>query len=123
MSTEHPLPASDNSARPSLGRVLAAVWLCLSQAILVGSIVLVLVVFSAGFFPFASVQNDPTFGPLSGIGLKGTLPFLGSVVVWGVVLGIVVGSWTLWARRRHGLAALVSSLPLLLVLLTVVFDL
>ncbi len=123
MSTERPSTAPAVSGRLSPGRVLAAVWLCLSQAIFVAAIVVVIVVFSVGFYPFSSTENDPTFGFLSGIGLKGTLPFLGSVVVWGVVLGIVVGSWTLWARRRHGLAVLVSSLPLLLALLTVVFDL
>ena len=59
------------------------------------------------------VRGDPTFGFLSGLELRMALPVLGLFVGGGTVLGVMVGSWKLWARRRHGWAVLVSSLPLL----------
>jgi hypothetical protein len=104
-------PMTDDSSRRSLGRVLAAVWLVVSQVMFIGPLVFIIVMFSVGFFPFASVKGDPTFGFLSGVGFKGVPSLFGWVFLGGVVLGIVLGSWTLWAQRQHGRAVLVSSLP------------
>jgi hypothetical protein len=115
-------PAPDSSGRRSPTRVLAAVWLGVSQAIMVGVLLVVVVGavgLAEGFSPFSSTAGDPTFGFLSGITLRAAVPFLGLFVGGGVFLGIVVGSWKLWARRKHGWAVLVSSLPYLLLLVMV----
>ena len=67
-----------------------------------------------GPFDVHPVRGDPTFGFLSGLELRMALPMLGLAVGGGMVAGIVIGSWKLWARRKHAWAVLVSSLPLLL---------
>lgn len=116
MSIDRPSPEPPESRPPSLGRVLAAIWLVFSQAIFVG-VPLAVLLFRAlldGAQPFSGLSGDPTFGFLSGIKLKTAIPLLVPVVVVGTVLGFTVGSWKLWARRKHGWAVLVSSLPVLL---------
>ncbi len=102
------------------GRVLAALWLGLSQAIAIGTclvVVAAVLALSNGVRPFYSATvGDPTFGFLSGITLRASLPLFGLVIAGGMILGIVVGSWKLWARGKHGWAVQVSSLPYLLLL-------
>lgn len=116
MSIEGPFPEAHESAPHSLGRVLAAIWLVFSQAIFVGVplAVLIFIALLDGAQPFSGLSGDPTFGFLSGMKLKTVMPLLIPVVVVGTVLSFIVGSWKLWARRKHGWAVLVSSLPLLL---------
>jgi hypothetical protein len=115
-------PAAVSSGPRSPARVLAALWLGVSQAIVIGVCLIVVVaavVLSEGVTPFSLTTNDPTFGFLSGITLRASLPLLGLVITGGAITGIVVGSWKLWARGKHGWAVLVSSLPYLLLLAVV----
>ena len=85
MSTESPSPAPPVSGRRSPGRVLAAIWLGVSQAIVIAAflvVLLVMAVLSEGYRPFDvhPVRGDPTFGFLSGLELRMALPVLGLAV-------------------------------------------
>ena len=102
----------DSSGRRGLARVLAALWLGVSQAVVIGVFLfgmIVALVLSEGVSPFSSIANDPNFGfgALSGITWRASLPLLLIIVVGVAILGIVVGSWKLWVRRKHGRSVLV----------------
>lgn len=115
--SDRPSQAHRTSNRPSPGRVLVALWLGVSQAIYIGVLLLVVGLLwrlSEGFYPFSALAG-PNFGYFwSEVEIKASLPVLGLVVAVTTLLGIMVGSWKLWARRKHGWAVLVSSLPLAL---------
>ena len=112
-ASRQPQDSSAELGRYSPGRVLAALWLGVSQVIAGAFLAFWYLLWSLlADLSFSAFEQTPWFF-LSWIELPDSLPLSPLVVAGGTVLGIAVGSWKLWARRRHGWAVLVSSLPLL----------
>jgi hypothetical protein len=121
LSTELPPPQPSG---PGAVRVLTTVWLVISQAVVLGVGLFVWVsaaVLSTGARVVATVAK-PGGTPIADAAVEDFVepilqPFQPLMELTGaglmIVLFGVVGSWVLWAHRRHGWASLVSSIPLL----------
>jgi uncharacterized membrane protein len=91
--------------------------LVISQAIVLSVGFLALVSIWAGANTVAALANaGGTVGEAEAAADGFLQPLMENAAFGGILLSIlfaVVGSWTLWVRRRHGWVVLVSSLPLL----------
>ena len=112
-----PMSTEPSSTQPSDGedsegtiRAVTAVWLIASQIAVMG--IGLRMIEGAG--PLAGIIL--LLGLMTGrLGSSGELVSRYAAPVLLITLVGVIGSWTLWAKRRHGWAALVSSLSFLYV--------